>query len=175
MDVTQNYFQVFNIPSAFVIDTSELATRYRELQKGVHPDKFANASVREKRMAVQYAAFINEAFNVLATPLSRAQYLLELNGVALDQQGTADIDTLFLMEQVEIREALADIKSQQGSEDELKQIRQQVQLQSQNLIDVYSDSISKGDLLAAKKAVLKLQFMDKITQDIDNLEEELFD
>jgi molecular chaperone HscB len=126
-------------------------------------------------MAVQYAAFINEAFNVLSAKLSRAQYLLRLNGITLDQKGTADIDAQFLMEQVDLREALADIKSQKGPATELKNIRLQVQQQSQKLMDEYSSRIGEGDLMGAKKAVLKLQFMDKITQDIDLLEEDLFD
>ena len=48
--LTQNYFELFDLPTSYDVDISELSTRYRMLQAAVHPDKFANASDLEKRL-----------------------------------------------------------------------------------------------------------------------------
>ena len=65
----------------FDIDTAELAVRYRELQRRVHPDKFANASDQERRLSLQMTAQVNEAFQTLKDPVRRGRYLLSLRGV----------------------------------------------------------------------------------------------
>ena len=53
MDFNQNYFEIFQLPVAFDLDVDELATRYRQLQASVHPDKFASATEHEKRLSLQ--------------------------------------------------------------------------------------------------------------------------
>ena len=43
MNLNQNHFELFGIPVRFEVDTGELDRRYRELQREVHPDRFAAA------------------------------------------------------------------------------------------------------------------------------------
>ena len=75
-NLTSNFFELFNLPIGFEIDTQDLAERYRSLQAAVHPDKFASSSDLERRIAIQQSARINEAFQTLKNPLQRARYLL---------------------------------------------------------------------------------------------------
>ena len=105
----QNHFELFGLPLSFEVDQQQLAERYRSLQRTVHPDRFANASDQERRLSVQRAAQINEALQTLKSPIQRARYMLELRGVEFDEQRDTAIDPLFLMEQMELREALAEI------------------------------------------------------------------
>jgi len=48
------------------------------LQQEFHPDRFASKGDVDKRLAVQTASLINQAYDTLKSPLKRAQYLLEL-------------------------------------------------------------------------------------------------
>jgi len=85
MDSGRNHFELFGLPVAFEVDMTRLAETYRELQRALHPDRFANASDRERRLSVQQAARVNEAYQILRSPLRRARYLLELRGVEFDE------------------------------------------------------------------------------------------
>jgi len=64
-----NFFQLFDVPVSYEVDLDLIQQRYRELQKSVHPDRFASASDQEKRISMQQTSWINEAFNTLRKPL----------------------------------------------------------------------------------------------------------
>lgn len=104
-DFTQNHFAVFDLPVGFDVDTASLAARYRALQQAVHPDRFATAGEHGQRLSLQAATQVNEAHATLKDPLSRACYLLELNGVAVDAHATVS-DPDFLAAQMALRESL---------------------------------------------------------------------
>lgn len=112
-DFSKNYFELFGLPVGFRLDTAQLAARYRELQKVVHPDRFAAADAGSQRLSLQGATLVNEAFATLKDPLKRAQYLLALRGVEQDPQKSTLNDPAFLMQQMELREALAAVSSAQ--------------------------------------------------------------
>ena len=63
------------------MDTAALDAAYRQIQSQVHPDRFAQASDTEKRLALQWATHANEAYQTLKHPISRGRYLLQLAGV----------------------------------------------------------------------------------------------
>lgn len=175
MDITQNYFQVFGIDIAFDVDIAMLSISYRKLQKEVHPDKFASASDREKRVSVQYAAYINEAYNVLKSPLLRASYLLELNEGDLCQFQKITVPPVFLMEQVELREELSDIGELQEPEAALENIAEVVRGKLTELSREFSEFFNHKKYEEAYQATLKMQFLEKIVIEIILLEEKLLD
>ena len=111
-DFSKNYFDLFGLPVGFRVDGAALAERYRDLQKVVHPDRYANAPEAEQRLALQQATRVNEAFETLRDPLQRARYLLQLNGMDPDQETATTRDTEFLMQQMELRESLAEVRGQ---------------------------------------------------------------
>lgn len=172
---SQNYFELFGLPVDFAVDTTRLSEHYRELQKTVHPDRFANASDRDRRLAVQQAAFINEAFHTLKTPLKRARYLLQLKGVVFEDEKETTVDPVFLMEQMELREALAEVKSSGEPFTALNAIMRMIEMLQHNLQQDYVNCIAHNDLQQAKALVYKLQFMDKLKIESEILEEELAD
>ena len=171
--LSQNYFELFGLPVDFAVDIERLAAHYRELQKAVHPDRFANASDRDRRLAVQQAALINEAFHTLKTPLKRARYLLQLNGVIFEDEKETTMDPAFLMEQMELREALADVKTSSEPFTELNVIMQTIENMQSKMLQEYVACVTKGDFVQAKALVYKLHFMDKLKIESEILEEEL--
>jgi len=105
----RDHFALFGLSPTFEIDTSDLYRRYRDLQRTLHPDRFAGASAQERRISVQMAAQLNEAYSVLSQPLARARYLLECLGFP-PQGNPKNLDIEFLQEQILLREEWEDIR-----------------------------------------------------------------
>ncbi len=98
------------------MDRQPLASRFQDLQRQFHPDRFANQPERERLMALQQAATINQAYQTLQHPLTRAEYLLSLHGFDLGSEQHTVRDTAFLMEQLELREELDEIERKPEAE-----------------------------------------------------------
>lgn len=175
VELTQNYFEIFGLPIDFTIDTSILTERYRELQKTVHPDRFANASDRDRRLAIQQSAHINEALSTLKSPLKRARYLLQLNGVEFDDENETTMDAEFLMQQMEWREAVAEIGQKEDPFSSLNQLMQSIGKKQENMNDQLQSLIRKQEYETAKVQVQKLQFMEKLLLECESIEQDLAD
>ncbi len=112
----ENYFELFSLVADFDINITKLNTEYQQQVAKFHPDKFASGSDKEKVLALQNTSLINTAFDTLKSPLNRANYLLELNGInAFDEKDTT-MAVDFLMSQIELREILESI---QANKDEI--------------------------------------------------------
>lgn len=174
MELTQNHFELFGLPVNFDIDTQQLSERYRDLQRTVHPDRFANASDRERRLSVEKAAQINEAFQILKSPLNRARYILQLRGVDFDSERDTHFDPMFLMEQIELREELAEVKSADDPVIALSKSMDDIGKRHKAMIDELAQLLENEDSTQeGKMAVQKLQFLNKLQQEAEAIEEEL--
>lgn len=172
---SQNHFEIFGLPIAFQIDTRLLTERYRELQKKVHPDRFANASDRDRRMAVQQAADINEALAVLKSPARRARYILTLAGVSFNDENETTQEPEFLMEQMELRESLADVRSRDDPFGGITDLIQTIEQKKDKILVSLNELINVKDFHNAKTLVHKLQFFDKLLLECEATEQELAD
>ena len=173
MDFKQNYFEIFQMPASYQVDTDSLADRYRELQLSVHPDKFADASDQEKRLAVQWATQVNAAYVTLNEPLKRAIYLLEMSNTNIEHNPT--LDPMFLMEQIELREALEEIEA--SGEDGLAQLDQYKSGVSNVFEGLQRDFEAQinDSIVEAEQTVYKMQFVHKLLAEANQLEERLLD
>ena len=179
MDRSSNHFELFGVPVGFDIDTSQLAEKYRELQRVLHPDRFANATDRERRLSVQQAARVNEAYQTLRSPLRRARYLLELRGVEFDDERQTHLDPEFLMAQMELREALATVRGEADPFAALNRLMTALARERQALEAELTQQLAKTDdeaaLEAARQLVQKLQFFARLQEEAEELEESLLD
>jgi len=176
MALTQNHFELFGLPVAFDIDAHQLAERYRQLQRASHPDRYANASDRERRLSIQHAAQVNDAFQTLKSSLRRARYLLQLKGIDFDDEKETHLDSAFLIEQMELREALAEVKTKIDPLTSLTDIRadidaRQTAMEGQ-LRQLFADD-SDTTRQQAKQLVQKMQFLIRLREEAEELEEEL--
>ena len=96
-----DYFTLFGLPAQYPIDLQALTIRFQDLQRQYHPDKFASGTQAEQLAAVSHSATINQAWQTLRHPLTRAEYLLSLHGFDLASEQHTVRDTAFLMEQLE--------------------------------------------------------------------------
>ena len=109
LELPRNHFDLFGMPRALELDAARLEERYRALQRELHPDRHAAAGARERALAAQAAARVNEAYRALSDRHRRAAYLLELRGEAPDPERDAVDDPEFLMRQMELREQLEEL------------------------------------------------------------------
>lgn len=173
VDFTSNHFELFELPVQFEIGKDKLLFRFRELQKDLHPDKFAAAAEAEKRWSMQAASLINEAYQTLADDLSRAVYLLSLNGISTDEETDTRMDPEFLMEQMELRESLEDARQSEQASDELDALRSSIKHKAAAQYDAFNRAAGDTDWAAARVTVRQWQFLDKLSREVKSLEEKL--
>lgn len=159
----QSYFALFQLPMAFDIDSEALQRCFQILQKQVHPDRFAAASDQEKRVAMQYSARVNEAYQTLSDPVKRAQYLLQCAGHPLDLEGTVAIDSDFMMQQMHWREQLDDFGNNSTN---LQQLQQELTEYNDKLYQAFSQFHSAENYQSAEGVLAKMQFLKKIMQEL---------
>jgi molecular chaperone HscB len=169
-----NYFELFGLPSQFKLDGSLLSSQFRELQKQFHPDNFATASERDRLMAVQKAAEINDAYQVLKNPISRAEYILSVNGVEIRGEQQTMQDPMFLMEQMELREELETIASSSDAEDALFDFSNKVSKMFKQQLAEAEQNLDQTDWQQAADRVRKLKFIAKLQNEIELAEDKLF-
>ena len=176
LDFSQNYFELFGLPVDFRLDNDALSLRYRDLQKVVHPDRYANAGDQQQRIAMQSATHVNEAFAVLKDPLSRAQYMLSLKGKNADGENLTTSDGAFLMQQMELREALEEARDAEDPMDEVADLLDNISSainEQVARITLLLESSSVQDLDDAAECVYKMQFLKKLYAQAESLEAEL--
>ena len=169
-----DYFTLFGLPAGYEIDTQALAARFQDLQRQYHPDKFANGTQAEQLAAVQHSATINQAWQTLRNPLSRAEYLLSRHGFDLSSEQHTVRDTAFLMEQLELREELDEIeqaKDEARLETFIKRVKGMFDTRHQQMVD----QLNHETWDVAADSVRKLRFLDKLRSSAEQLEEKLLD
>jgi molecular chaperone HscB len=157
-------FTLFGLPQRHALDRAELDARRRDLQARVHPDRFASEGAAAQRIAMQWAVRVNEAYQRLKDPLSRAAYLCQLRGEAVDAERNTAMPAAFLMQQMEWREALeaADtVEEVQALDDAVARD------QRQKLAALGQHLDQQQDTAAAAAQVRALLFLARFRQDID--------
>lgn len=176
LDLKQNYFKLFGLPASYAVDRDALDQRYRELQRLVHPDRFVNAGDQERRVTLQQATQINEAYRVLKDTLARGRYLLELRGHHFDDERNTHQDSAFLMEQIELREALAEVHDSHDPFAALSQIMEQIDARLSVLDSELADALARDSVdAAALTAIQRMQFFRKLAHEAEELEADLED
>jgi len=176
MDFSKNYFELFGMPVGYIVDTEQLGVRYRELQRVLHPDRYAGASDQERRLSMQGTTLVNEAFQTLKDPILRGRYLLSLHGIDLDAQSETTHDAAFLMEQMELREELEEARHQADPYAELSRIMGGIDKRINTLVAqmaVYFETPSPEQLEGAREILRKMQFLQKLRRDAERIEEQL--
>jgi molecular chaperone HscB len=173
-----NFFELYGLPQHFDVDQETLRSTYKALAQVTHPDKFATSSDSEILRAVQKSAQVNDGYQILKSPLSRAEHLIELRGVDLKHEQQTLQDTGFLMQQMELREQLEEIDSAANPLDQLEQLDSQIAVQIKDkLADLAQilDSTSDESNKKAADEVRKLKFLYKLRTEIERKEDYLSD
>lgn len=108
-----NYFAFMGLPPRLTLETAALEQRFRALSRQFHPDFFYNATPAERRASLERSSYLNDAYRTLRDPITRLQYVLQIEGLA--PQGPAEasqqVPPALLEEVFALNEELDDVRS----------------------------------------------------------------
>lgn len=174
-DFSQSYYSLFALPLAYDVDASALSQRFRALQTELHPDRFAAASEAERRMSVQAASWVNQAYQTLKDDRLRARYLLELREVAFDDEKDTSSDPQFLIQQMEYREGIEEAQQAADPLAALDHLSAEIKQERAAIKSRFAQAYAESDNATAKDQVLKMRFFERLLGDIDRLQADLED
>ncbi len=164
MNLQSTDFELFGLPTQFAQDRAVLDAKWKELQRQVHPDKFAAQGAAAQRVAMQWSVRINEAYERLKNPLKRATYLCELHGAPINAETNTAMPSEFLQKQMEWRELLDEAESLQHVEEISSSLNKDMYEQLskiEKLID------QQRDFVSASGQVRSLMFVERFASEVD--------
>jgi molecular chaperone HscB len=175
--LSSNFFELFDLPVSYDVDLNKIQQHYMTLQKQVHPDRFASGTDQEKRLSMQQTSWINEAQATLKDPVLRATYLLKLKGADINLENETTMDAAFLMQQLEVRERLENIRNESDPLDALDNMSKELRSSTDDMMKGFSQSYEADQIDDAREWIRKLQFMQKAVTEVNtlsaNIEDEL--
>jgi molecular chaperone HscB len=163
----QDFFSLFGLLRQQGVDADKLELLYRDIQSKVHPDKHAHLADSDKRLAMQWATHVNEAYQTLKDPLKRARYLLQLAGHDVRLETNTAMPAEFLMAQMELREAVSEAKDA-GDAEVLDDFHRRLKKDARAEYALLQESLDAGALERAGELVRQLMFQEKLLQEIDD-------
>jgi len=160
-----NYFEIFNLAQKFCIDKGYLERKYKEIQKVIHPDKFAQNGKNSLDQAHDASSMVVHAYNVLKNDYKRANYLLNLKGFDNISEGNSTIkDTKYLQIFMEIQERIEEAESKEEIMEIKKELDEEIKNLTQN-IDKYFENEKLEKVLENLKT---LKFNLSLLENINN-------
>jgi molecular chaperone HscB len=169
-----NYFELYGIPATFHPGQAAVKSKYYELSRKYHPDRFAQTGGLELAEAQLMASVNNEAYKTLKSGDATMAHLLQLNGLLQHDEKYA-LPLTFLMEMMDINEALSDYEAEGANADALQMATNSVNEQ----LELWDDAtqllvtrFDKGDhdqalLLQIKDQYFRKKYLLRIKERID--------
>ena len=169
----KNYFELFDLPVGFALDSGVLAERYRALVRAVRADFLSD----EEDETARSLARIDLAYQTLTEPLARAEYLFRLYGVqGTETGGDDDSASTTLVDEMERQEALvaATNRSDPGAalSEVLTRLAERGAALDKELHQLFADP-TPHNLGAAREVVRQLQGLARCQRETEERQAEL--
>ena len=154
-------FAVFGVPRRLDLDERELEQRYLKLSRECHPDHNRAEHTDDCIAVLQRSAEINDAWQVLRDPWTRARALLEA-----ESDGVLDrnkkLDPLFLAEALELAEQVAMVADEQRDA-----LTDKLQAELAADFEALRACVAAGDLDGAARRVHQAHYHQKALRDLE--------
>ena len=112
-----DYFSFLGVPRKLNLDVQDLEQRFRSLSRQFHPDYFYNATPAERRASLERSSYLNDAYRTLRNPISRIEYLLQVEGMAPKgpEQAARQVPPALLEEVFALNEELDEVRALRAS------------------------------------------------------------
>lgn len=165
------YFELFEIPVQLKVDKATLPHKYFELSRIYHPDFYANANNAEKAEALEKSALLNQAFRTFQNQDETIKYVLKLKGL-LEEEEKYDLPPAFLMEVLEINEAMMDVGDEPVKEKimtTIDNLQNEIYATVCKTVENYKDEVTtREELLQVKEYYYKKKYIDRIRQQLQD-------
>jgi molecular chaperone HscB len=175
----EDFFAVLGLPPEFPVELRAAEANFRERSRQFHPDKFAKADPRARRASLQRSVQLNEAWRTIRDPVRRAEYLLKLSGYDVGGEAGATgpavverdgrpavasspaaaspptripVPTALLSEILDLREALADARSE-GDSARIQALATEVGQKSEHAMDRVASGFERARSEPASRGV----------------------
>lgn len=109
--MAESFFEILGVPRRYHLSDEEMERAFHERSRVLHPDRHMKADPQTRVKNALATSQLNEAYRTLKNGTKRAEYLLKLEGIELsDERSGHKVDPAFLMEILELREALAEAR-----------------------------------------------------------------
>lgn len=157
-------FSLLGLAPSYEIDLNALEKAFFERSKELHPDRYASAPAAERVVALTKARALNDAYQTLKKPVPRAEYLLARAGVTIGDNERLDPE--FLMEILELREALAEAR-QAGKLADVERMQGEMAARRTAVLAKLPPLFAVNDLAAIKTQLIVLRYLDRYLEECD--------
>lgn len=158
-----DHFQRFGIEVTFDMDVPALDKLYFDLQRQLHPDRFATKSPKERALSQQQATALNDGYETLKDPLKRADYLVHLKGVNVLPEGCNLVnDQSILIEAMEMRERLESASSMA----DVSTLSRETKSEIDDVIMALSLAFKGEDVEGACQLTTRLKYLHKMMGEV---------
>ena len=157
-------FGLLGLPARFDLDPAVIEAAFFERTKDLHPDKHATAPASERVAILARSRALNDAYQTLKKPVSRAEYLLEREGVTIGDNER--IDPTIVMRVLEAREELAEARAS-GQRGRLEELRNAMQERRGQAVAELSGYFAAHALPDIKRVLIGLRYIDRYLEECD--------
>lgn len=125
-----NYFELYGLPMSFHPDAATVKSKFYELSRKYHPDRFTMAGDAEQAEALKMSSVNNEAYKILKAPYATMAYILKEHEILEDEE-KYNLPPDFLMEMMELNESLSEYEMEPGNQELLDSSKNMLEAQLQ--------------------------------------------
>jgi len=165
------YYEALGMEPKLALDSEDLKQRFYKAGRQWHPDRFGRASTDEQHKALEMTAVLNDSFRTLKDPISRAEYVLEENGLGPSKSAPAEL----LEEVFELNMALDELRG--GDESVRGQLaeargrfvamRDEIDTGLAAMFARYDNAPAKAVLSEIRAALDRRRYVSNLVRDVD--------
>lgn len=166
------YFEFYGLTPKLGVDTADLKRRFYQKSRELHPDFHSMEDEETQAKTMDLAAFNNKAYHTLRDPSKRIQYVLQQKNL-LAEEGENKLPQAFLMEMMDLNEALMDVKMDPTPEgtasvkDQIAQLRDELDGSIASLFDLEQlEDLSADDWSALHDHHLKTKYLERLEENL---------
>jgi molecular chaperone HscB len=168
-----NHFEWLGQPVAFRLDESALRAAYYRKSKQYHPDFHTLADEAAQAEVLELSTRTNQAYATLSDPDARMRYVLELQGLLGDESERTALPNDFLMDMMEINEAIMDLEMDFDASTHERTLQQVQALENELLAQVqptldtwHAESGQPEELLPVRDFFLKKRYLLRVKENL---------
>ncbi len=161
MSYMSNYFELLSIEKKYDIDMDILTTQYLAMQSKYHPDMIKTMTGKQSNLAISID--LNTAYQILKDDFKRAEYLLLLNNIILD-----DAHVRQKISKDQLNDIWGDLELVENTSElvTLEHILESKTFEQKTVISALTSAFKSQDMQLALGLTIKLKYLGNLINNI---------